>query len=54
MHMGSSDLASIELGRGEDVEGHIQEALRLSPRDTRAFLWFMFVGMGKLAIKRRP
>jgi TolB-like protein len=36
------------LGRNEEVEGHIQEALRLSPRDTRAFLWFMFVGMAKL------
>lgn len=36
------------LGRGEEVEGHIQEALRLSPRDLRAFLWFMFVGMAKL------
>jgi tetratricopeptide (TPR) repeat protein len=36
------------LGRDEEVEGHIQEALRLSPRDTRAFLWFMFVGTAKL------
>ena len=36
------------LGQGEEVEGHIQEALRLSPRDTRAFLWFMIVGMAKL------
>ena len=36
------------LGHGEEVEGHIQEALRLSPRDTRAFLWFMIVGMAKL------
>jgi tetratricopeptide (TPR) repeat protein len=36
------------LGRGEEVEGHIQEALRLSPHDTRAFLWFMIVGMAKL------
>jgi TolB-like protein len=41
-------LGKYELGHGEDVEGHIQEALRLSPRDTRAYLWFMFVGMGKL------
>jgi TolB-like protein/class 3 adenylate cyclase len=41
-------LGKYELGRGEEVEGHIQEALRLSPRDTRAFLWYMFVGMGKL------
>ncbi|MHC2332826.1 winged helix-turn-helix domain-containing protein [Bradyrhizobium sp. USDA 4454] len=36
------------LERVEEVEGHIQEALRLSPRDARAFLWFMFVGMAKL------
>lgn len=36
------------LGRSEEVEGHIQEALRLSPRDTRAFLWYMFVGMARL------
>src|SRR5262249_41273149 len=36
------------LGRNEEVEGHIQEALRLSPRDTRAFLWYMIVGMAKL------
>ncbi|WOH60136.1 winged helix-turn-helix domain-containing protein [Bradyrhizobium sp. BWC-3-1] len=38
------------LGRVEEVEGHIQEALRLSPRDIRAFLWFMFVGMTKFTI----
>ena len=43
-----STLHHRERGRGEEVEGHIQEALRLSPRDTRAYLWFMFVGMGKL------
>jgi TolB-like protein len=36
------------LGRGGEVEGHILEALRLSPRDMRAFLWFMIVGMAKL------
>jgi TolB-like protein len=36
------------LERGEEVEGHIQEALRLSPRDTRSFLWFMFVALAKL------
>ncbi|WP_249160917.1 winged helix-turn-helix domain-containing protein [Bradyrhizobium manausense] len=43
-------LGKYALGRGEEVEGHIQEALRLSPRDTRTFLWFMFVGMAKLMI----
>lgn len=41
-------LGKYQLGHGEEVEGHIQEALRLSPRDTRTYLWFMFVGMGKL------
>lgn len=44
-------LGKYVLERGEDVQGHIQEALRLSPRDTRAFLWLMFVGMAKLMIK---
>ncbi len=36
------------LGCHEEVEGHIQESLRLSPRDTRAFLWFNIVGMANL------
>ena len=44
-------LGKYALERGEDVEGHIQDALRLSPRDTRSFLWFMFVGMAKLMSK---
>lgn len=43
-------LGKFLLGRGEEVEEHIQEALRLSPRDTRAYLWYMFVGLGKLSI----
>lgn len=38
------------LGRGEEVEPHILEALRLSPRDARSFIWFMIVGMAKLLI----
>ena len=45
-------LGKYALERGEDVEGHIQDALRLSPRDTRAFLWYMFVGMAKLMSKK--
>ncbi|MCW2358235.1 winged helix-turn-helix domain-containing protein [Bradyrhizobium elkanii] len=44
-------LGKYVLERGEEVEGHIQDALRMSPRDTRAFLWFMFVGMAKLMTK---
>ncbi|MBR1120459.1 winged helix-turn-helix domain-containing protein [Bradyrhizobium lablabi] len=37
------------MGRIEEVEAHIQEALRLSPRDTRTFIWFMFAGMARFA-----
>ncbi|WP_265441165.1 tetratricopeptide repeat protein [Bradyrhizobium sp. SEMIA] len=45
-------LGKYQSARCEEVEGHIQEALRLSPRDTRAFLWYMFVGLAKLGIKQ--
>jgi TolB-like protein/class 3 adenylate cyclase/Flp pilus assembly protein TadD len=40
------------LGRAEETEAHVQEALRLSPRDTRAFLWLMFVGTAKIYLGR--
>ena len=36
------------LGRAAETEAHVQEALRLSPRDTSAFLWLMFVGTAKI------
>jgi TolB-like protein/DNA-binding winged helix-turn-helix (wHTH) protein len=36
-------------GCGAETEALIHEAFRLSPRDTRAHLWIMFVGLGKLA-----
>ena len=36
------------LGRGEETEAHVQEALRLSPRDTEAFVWMIFAGFAKL------
>jgi tetratricopeptide (TPR) repeat protein len=38
-------LSKYILGRGEETEGHITEAFRLSPRDIQAFLWMHFVGM---------
>ena len=43
-------LAKYFLARGEETEGHIHEALRLSPRDTNAYRWLMFVGLAKLSI----
>lgn len=41
-------LAKFFLGRSSETEAHIREALRLSPRDSYAYRWFMFVGLAKL------
>jgi len=41
-------LAKFSLGRGEETEAHIHEALRLSPRDNNAYRWLMYVGLAKL------
>jgi TolB-like protein/class 3 adenylate cyclase len=35
------------LGRAEETEAHIAEALRLSPRDTVAYIWMHIAGMAK-------
>ena len=35
------------LGRGAETEQHIIEALRLSPRDTIAYVWMLWVGLSK-------
>jgi TolB-like protein/class 3 adenylate cyclase/Flp pilus assembly protein TadD len=43
-------LAKYFLARGEETEGHIREAFRLSPRDNNAYRWLMFVGLAKLLI----
>jgi TolB-like protein/Tfp pilus assembly protein PilF len=40
------------LGQPEETEGHIQEALRLSPRDTHVYLWCMFAGLAKFELGR--
>jgi TolB-like protein len=36
------------IGRSDETESHIIEALRLSPRDPRAFAWMSFAGMSKI------
>jgi tetratricopeptide (TPR) repeat protein len=38
------------LGRAAETEGHILEALRLSPRDIFAFRWMAFAGAAKLLL----
>jgi TolB-like protein/class 3 adenylate cyclase len=37
----------IFIGRPEETEAHIVEALRLSPRDTMAYTWMMSAGIAK-------
>jgi len=38
------------LGRGLETEGHILEAMRLSPRDTYAYEWMFIMGATKLTL----
>jgi TolB-like protein/Tfp pilus assembly protein PilF len=40
-------LAKLFLGRGGEAEAHINEAFRLSPRDTVAPRWMVWVGLAK-------
>ena len=40
-------MASFFVGRAEETEPHIAEALRLSPRDPGAFAWMSYAGMSK-------
>ena len=43
-------LANHVLGRGVQTEAHINEALRLSPRDSSAYRWMVAVGFSKLQL----
>ena len=47
-----SATASFTSASAEETEGHIQEALRLSPRDTHVYLWCMFAGLAKFRLGR--
>jgi tetratricopeptide (TPR) repeat protein len=40
-------LGKIYIGRAEETEAHIAEALRLSPRDTLAFTWMHIAAVAK-------
>src|SRR5207237_8188130 len=41
-------IAKVYVGRAEETEAHMREALRLSPRDTGAFRWVHFIGVAKM------
>ena len=49
---GHIGFAKIALGHPEDTEVHIQQALRLSPREPTAYAWTLFAGMAKLHLGR--
>jgi TolB-like protein/class 3 adenylate cyclase len=40
----------IFIGRAEETEAHVAEALRLSPRDTLAYIWMGIAGSAKLLL----
>jgi TolB-like protein/class 3 adenylate cyclase len=44
----SVGFGKILIGRAEETEAHIAEALRLSPRDTLAYVWMSHASMAKL------
>ncbi len=41
-------LGKILIGRAEEMEAHTAEVLRLSPRDTLAYIWMSHAGVAKL------
>jgi tetratricopeptide (TPR) repeat protein len=46
----SIGFGKVNIGRSEETEAHIGEALRLSPRDTQAYIWINFAGLAKLQL----
>jgi TolB-like protein len=45
---GSIGIAKFHLGRGGETEAHVEQALRLSPRDTLFYVWSLFVGLAEI------
>ena len=49
---GSIGQAKYFIGRGDETEAHVQEALRISPIDTNAYQWIGMAGFAKLHLGR--
>jgi tetratricopeptide (TPR) repeat protein len=47
---GAIGVAKIFIGRGEETEADIREAMRLSPRDDSMYRWLHYVGVAKLQL----
>ena len=45
-------LAKTYIGRAEETEAHVREALRLSPRDTNAYIWMTIAGFANLYLAK--
>jgi TolB-like protein/predicted Zn-dependent protease len=41
-------IAKLFLGRDGETQAHVEQALRLSPRDTLVYVWSLFIGQAKL------
>ena len=42
--------AKLFVGRAEETEGDVNEALRFSPRDQRAWVWMVYLAMAKMQL----
>jgi TolB-like protein/Tfp pilus assembly protein PilF len=45
-------VAKVFIGRAEETESHVLDGLRLSPRDTFAYIWMLVAGLAKLYLGR--
>ena len=45
-------MAKVFIGRAEEAEAHINEALRLSPCDTNAHVWLAIGAFAKLQLNK--
>jgi TolB-like protein len=44
---GQIGMAKLFLGRSGETEAHMEQSLRLSPRDTLVYIWSFFIGLAK-------
>jgi tetratricopeptide (TPR) repeat protein len=42
----------VQIGRADETEAHIKEALRLSPRDVGTYVFFIYAGLAELHLGR--
>lgn len=46
----ATGLAKLALGHADEMEGHVREALRLSPRDSSAYVWELYAGAAHFSL----